>query len=145
MAINFKQIFLALAKENPEEIAKGAKEVAQEAKKQWEGLKGDIAEQWEKVKEAFSGSSTLSIVEKQCEFLKLEEVISIAKANMKAGADSVAIMKQEKDGVIEVWMTYCKEKNMLPENENTYIKIQTDCLARDVKDLFGDNNCVLLN
>lgn len=73
------------------------------------------------------------------------DIVSLVRLYKVNGSDGVAGFKQEKDGKTFVYLAYCKDRDLLPEETNCYIVIEADALDNDVKELFKESDLIILN
>ena len=79
------------------------------------------------------------------DMLTKSDMISLIRLNMVNGSNGVAAFKQPKDEKMLVYLAYCKDKELLPEDTNCYIVIEAKVLANDVNVLFKDSDLIILN
>ncbi len=87
-----------------------------------------------------SQSTSASVVET----LTLQELIKIAKKNIVEGANGFAALKTEKNKKVFVYLANCKDSELLDESINKYVIIQANTLSKEVEDLFGDTDLIIL-
>ena len=79
------------------------------------------------------------------DMLTKSDMISLIRLNMIKGSNGVAAFRQPKDDKMLVYLAYCKDKELLPEDTNCYIVIEAKFLANDVNVLFKDSDLIILN
>lgn len=77
--------------------------------------------------------------------LTKSDIVSLVRLHKVNGSDGVAAFKQEKDGKTFVYLAYCKDRDLLPEETNCYIVVEADALDNDVKELFKESDLIILN
>lgn len=77
--------------------------------------------------------------------LTKSDMVSLIRLNKVNGSDEVAAFKQQKDGKMFVYLAYCKDGDLLPEETNCYIVIEANTLHDDVKELFNESDLIILN
>lgn len=101
-----------------------------------------LAEKWVK-----AGKDVLSTpcIELQRELLTKDEFISIVKENKVVGCDSnVAYKKMNKDGSFQIVVTFLKGEEFLPADRNINIFINCEGLSKDMKELFNENDLIIM-
>lgn len=84
-------------------------------------------------------------IEEECEMLTKDDFIAIIKAHKVANCDSnVAYKKMNKDGSFQIVITYLKDGDFLPTNENVNIFINCDGLSKEMKELFDDKELIIV-
>lgn len=77
--------------------------------------------------------------------LTKSDMISLIRLNRVNGSDGVAAFKQQKDEKMFVYLAYCKDRDLLPEETNCYIVIEANALNEDVENLFKESDLIILN
>lgn len=77
--------------------------------------------------------------------LSKSDLISLIRLNRVNGSDGVAAFKQQKDEKMFVYLAYCKDRDLLPEETNCYIVIEANSLNDDVNELFNESDLIILN
>lgn len=77
--------------------------------------------------------------------LSKSDLISLIRLNRVNGSDGVAAFKQQKDEKMFVYLAYCKDRDLLPEETNCYIVIEANALNDDVYELFNESDLIILN
>lgn len=77
--------------------------------------------------------------------LSKSDLISLIRLNRVNGSDGVAAFKQQKDEKMFVYLAYCKDRELLPEETNCYIVIEANSLNDDVNELFNESDLIILN
>ena len=78
------------------------------------------------------------------DILTKEDLINIARKYMVSGCDSVAAFRQAESSEIFIHLTYCTEKELLPEENNCYVIIQAKSLDNEINDLFNESDLIIL-
>lgn len=87
-----------------------------------------------------SKSTTANVVET----LTMNELLQIARKNIVTGANGFAAFRAEKDGKHFVYLANCKNSELLDESINKYVIIQANALSKEVENLFGDTDLIIL-
>ena len=77
--------------------------------------------------------------------LTKSDMVSLIRLNRVNGSDGVAAFKQQKDEKMFVYLAYCKDRDLLPEETNCYIVIEANAIHDDVKELFKESDLIILN
>lgn len=84
-------------------------------------------------------------IEENCELLTKDDFISIIKAHKVNDCDSnVAYKKMNKDGSFQIVISYLKNGDFLPANENVNIFINCDGLSKEMKEMFNDKELIII-
>lgn len=78
------------------------------------------------------------------DILTKEKIIYEARTNIVPSATEVAAYKILTDKEYIVYLSYAKDKRLLPEEKNKYIIITANALSRDVDSLFGKSQLIIL-
>ena len=79
------------------------------------------------------------------EYIPLAKKWVIIKAHKVANCDSnVAYKKMNKDGSFQIVITYLKDGDFLPANENVNIFINCDGLSKEMKEMFDDKDLIIV-
>lgn len=99
--------------------------------KEWAGL----------VKDVF----TMKCEEIKCEFLTKDEFIKIIKDNKVENCDSnIAYKKMKDDGTFQIIIAYIKNGKILPLDENVNLIIQCEGMSRELKEMFGEKDIIII-
>lgn len=79
------------------------------------------------------------------EFLKLDRLVEIAKANIVPNSNQIAAILKKGDNSTIIYLAYCKDKELLPEKDNNYVIIEAEGINREIENLFGDNELIILD
>ena len=94
----------------------------------------------ENVKNGFGGC----IFGEQVDVLQKSDLVTFAKRYMVYGANEViAIYRKEDDGAI-VYLSYAKDRELMPEKQNHFVIVKSAELSDDVKAIFNDSEVVVL-
>lgn len=80
----------------------------------------------------------------QKEFLNMQGLIEIAQKNIVPNSNQVCAWLKKDDKTCTIFLAYANNRELLPENLNKYIAIEVEGISRDVENLFGDNELILL-
>lgn len=84
-------------------------------------------------------------IEEECEMLTKDDFVAIIKAHKAANCDSnVAYKKMNEDGSFQIVITYLKDGNFLPADENVNIFINCEGLSKEMKELFDDKELIIV-
>jgi hypothetical protein len=124
-------------------IEKGVQEVKKKLIELSIKVKDELLPQWiDLVKRLFNAKNIKS---ENVEELTMADLISIAKKNIVAGSDGVAAYRQVKDSDICIYLSYCKGRELLSEENNCYVIIKAKSLAQDVNEMFKESDLIILN
>lgn len=93
------------------------------------------------VKDLLSSKSTTAMA---VDSLTLPELLQVARKNIVAGANGFVVFRAEKDGKCFVYLANCKDRELLDETINKYVIIQADSLSKEVEELFGETDLIIL-
>lgn len=125
----------------------------EEAKKQdWEKLFDELKQLakekvQETVKEALTGGmpENVNVVCVEKEALRKEDLVQIARENIVADSNQVlAAINTTEQSAYYVYLAYARDREMIPQEQNTYVIIKAEALAKDVEALFGGNELIIL-
>jgi hypothetical protein len=77
--------------------------------------------------------------------LTKSDMVSLIRLNKVNGSNGVAAFRQSKDEKMFVYLAYCKDRDLLPEETNCYIVIEANTLQDDVKELFNESDLIIIN
>ena len=101
-----------------------------------------LAKKWVKIGE---DAILTPCIEEECDMLTKDDFVAIIKAHKVASCDSnVVYKKNNKDGSFQIVITYLKDGDFLPANENVNIFINCDRLSKEMKELFDDNDLIIV-
>ena len=79
------------------------------------------------------------------ELLTKDQLIEIIKNNMVNGSDSNIVYKtMKKDGSFHIAITYIKNGEIIQPKENVIVIIECDGISRELKELFGDQDFLIV-
>ena len=87
----------------------------------------------------------LDIFGEEEEILTLARLTETAKKYLVKGSDEVVVLKQQETEGILIYLSYAKNRELLPRGENKYIIIKAKELSDDVKELFNESDLIILN
>lgn len=91
------------------------------------------------------GSENVKVVSYKEEFLKQDRLVEIARTHIVPNSNQiVAVMKKAENSTI-IYLAYCKDKELLPECDNIYIVIEAEGINREIENLFGNEELIILN
>ena len=93
------------------------------------------------VKDLLSSKSTTALV---LDSLSMPELLQVARKNIVAGANGFVVFRAEKDNKCFIYLANCKDRELLDESINKYIIIQADSLSKEVEELFGETDLIIL-
>lgn len=73
------------------------------------------------------------------------DMVSLIRLNRVNGSNGVAAFKQPKDEKMIIYLAYCNERDLLPEDTNCFIVIEANSLNEDVANLFKESDLIILN
>ena len=77
--------------------------------------------------------------------LTKSDLVSFIRLNKVNGSNGIAAFKQLNDKIFLIYLAYCKDKELFPEETNCYIVIEAKSLADDVNELFKESDLIILN
>lgn len=108
-------------------------------------LKDDYAVILQEMIKNLSGETKGIVYGEELEKLDVKSLVAISKKYIVTGCTEVVALKEvEKDCAI-VYLTYSKDKELLPSTSNRYVIIKTKELCEDVVSLFADSELIILN
>lgn len=79
------------------------------------------------------------------DLLKKDDLVKIARENIVAGSNQVlAAINTKQKSAYYVYLAYACNREMIPQEENTYVIIKAEALAKDVENLFGGKELIIL-
>lgn len=79
------------------------------------------------------------------ELLKKEDLVKIARENIVAGSNQVlAAINTKQKSAYYVYLAYACNREMIPQEENTFVIIKAEALAKDVETLFDGKELIIL-
>lgn len=109
---------------------------------------GKIEEWTETVKEktdALEVSTKLPpIVQEQIEMLRMSDLKAVIRAHMPKNANAVATNFTKTKTANRLTLTYLKDREILPIEENKLIVVTGEFVSREVESLFNDKSVVIL-
>lgn len=124
-------------------IEKGVQDVKKKLTELSIKVKDELLPQWiDMVKRLLNAKNIKS---ENVDELTMADLISIAKKNIVAGSDGVAAYLQTKDSEVCIYLSYCKGRELLSEENNCYVIIKAKSLAQEVKDIFNESDLIILN
>lgn len=92
-------------------------------------------------KDLLSSKSTTTLV---VDLLTMPELLQVARKNIVAGANGFVAFRAEKGGKSFIYLANCKDRELLDEPINKYVVIQSASLSKEVEELFGDTDLIIL-
>lgn len=128
------------SKENLEKYADFAITLFETVKKVYDKVKETLSELDIEINKKYN------IVNFKSEMFNKEQLIKLVSENKVDGSnEACAIMEKNPDGGYKLFLAYSKDRELLPEDVNTYVVITvTGYVAQDVRDLFGDEKLIIL-
>ncbi|MCQ2225615.1 MAG: hypothetical protein MJZ14_07835 [Paludibacteraceae bacterium] len=80
----------------------------------------------------------------QIDSLDKSKLFEIAQKYIVSGASEVAAYKTETDEEYIVYLAYTHERELLPVDDNCYVIIKSNSLGKDVSNLFGKEQLIIL-
>lgn len=98
------------------------------------------------IKEFLKGfqSSNANTVYESIETISKDKLIEIAKSHIVPNATEIAAYKTETEDAFVIYLAYTKDKELLDIENNCYIIIKSNALAKDIVNLFGDDKLIIL-
>ena len=101
-----------------------------------------LAKEWVRIGK---NSILTPCVEEECELLTKDDFVAIIKAHKVVGCDSnIAYKKMKKDGSFQVVISYLKDGDFLPAENNVNIFINCDGMSKEMKEMFSDKELIII-
>lgn len=105
-------------------------------------LKEVFKDYFEKKIDDFQRNLNNKYIEKQ--FLNQQELVEIAQRNIVPGSNQICAWLTKNEKTYTIFLAYAKNKELLPEKNNKYIAIESEGISRDIENLFGENELIIL-
>lgn len=106
---------------------------------------GGIVDQIKDNAQDFIDAAKLDVSFETVDVLTVSDLVEFSKKHMVAGSNGVVAFRKPKDDSIFVFLAYVEDRELIPEDKNHYVVVETKSLADDTKELFGDLDLVILN
>lgn len=83
-------------------------------------------------------------VNEKIEFLKMDNIRSIAKAHRPVAANEVVAYFVKKPDFYLIILTYSKDRSILPNESNKMLFIEAEGISREVENLFINDKVIIL-
>lgn len=94
----------------------------------------------ENVKDCFGDH----VILEEVDVLDKDLLVSIAKKYMVENANQVAAYKKRREDDTVIYLTYCRDRESLPKDENRIVIIKAEAVNKETKEIFKDSDLVLL-
>lgn len=84
------------------------------------------------------------IVQEQIETLRMPDLTAVVRAHMPKNATAVAAYYSKTKSAYQITLTFLKEREILPEEENKLIVISSELISREIENLFADRTVIIL-
>jgi len=81
---------------------------------------------------------------KEVETLDLATLVEFAKKYVVPNSNEIVALKVKEEDSFLIYLSYSKDRNLLPVASNKYLIIKTHNLAEDVNELFKESELVIL-
>lgn len=85
-----------------------------------------------------------SIVEEIIETLRMSDLTTVVRAHMPKNANAVAAYYSKTKNAYRITLTYLKEREILPKEENKVIVITSEFISREIENLFENRSVIIL-
>lgn len=76
--------------------------------------------------------------------ITMQDILRNAKQYMVKGCNEVIALRQTEANCTIIFLSYAKDKELLPKESNNYVIIKGSTLSADVNELFQESNVVIL-
>ena len=76
--------------------------------------------------------------------LDMKTLLKIVKDNIVEGANQAVVYREKKEGKVCVYVSFAKDREVLPDEKNRHIVIEAKTLDADVEALFDESEIVFL-
>ncbi|MCR5180059.1 MAG: hypothetical protein K6C30_02425 [Bacteroidaceae bacterium] len=81
---------------------------------------------------------------KEVETLDLATLVAFAKKYIVPGCNEIVAMKMQETDATIIYLSYSKDRQLLPADQNRYLIIKAKQLAADISELFNESEIVIL-
>lgn len=120
-----------------EELAKYAKDKIEEVASEYVPLLEDFVKN-------MSGEIKGIAFGKEVDQLDMSTLVGFAKTYIVPNCNEVVAIKKESADCTYIYLSYSKDRQLLPTTNNKYLVIKTKSLSKDVVELFADSKIVIL-
>ena len=94
--------------------------------------------------ESFKAAQNATIYNHNVVVLDLATLTEFGRKYRVSSSDGVAAMKVVKNNTNIIYLTYTKNRELIPNKENCYVVIQASALTPEVINLFEDHELIIL-
>ncbi|MDE5880170.1 MAG: hypothetical protein K2H60_00435 [Muribaculaceae bacterium] len=84
------------------------------------------------------------VVVEKVEFVSLSDLRNLVQANKPEDCDGVAAVIKKGTDKTQVFLTFVKGRKVLDNCINTVIIVSAEAVSKEIKNLFGDNQVIIL-
>lgn len=84
------------------------------------------------------------IVQEKIETLKMSDLTAVVRAHKPKNATAVAAYFSKTKNAYQITLTFLKEREILPEEENKLIVISAEFISREIENLFDNRSVIIL-
>lgn len=103
-----------------------------------------LAEIIKNVFQSFTSQAHPNLICVDKQFVNQANLIEIAKKYKVPKATAVAAIFEKGEKHCYIKLAYLIDRELLPEDENKFINITSEGVARDIEVLFDNNKCIIL-
>ena len=98
----------------------------------------------EKTDELEASAKYPALVKEHIELLRMQDLKMAIRAHMPKNANAVAACFNKTKTANRITLTYLKDRDILPIEENKLIVVEAEFVSREVENLFSDNSVIIL-
>ncbi len=126
------------------EVADGLDDVKRHADNEFDRLKRESRKAMADFLSQLANMKSPTIHVEKVPVLNQEKLVEFAQKYMVQTANAVAVMRSVVDKKDIIYFTYMKDGEIIEIEKNCYVNIQSEALTRDVLELFGEENLIIL-
>lgn len=126
------------------EVADGLDDVKRHADNEFDRLKRESRNAMADFLSQLANMKSPTIHVEKVPVLNQEKLVEFAQKYMVQTANAVAVMRSVVDKKDIIYFTYMKDGEIIEIEKNCYVNIQSEALTRDVLELFGEENLIIL-
>ena len=81
---------------------------------------------------------------KEVDVLDMPTLVDFAKKYIVKSSNETVAMKVMQDDCYFIYLAYSKDRQLLPTQDNKYVIIKAQTLAKEVEELFAESELVIL-
>lgn len=118
-------------------LAEYGGKVVNEIKNEYMPLLGDMVKN-------FTGEIKGVAFGKEVDMLDLPTLVAFAKKYKVSNSNEIVAMKVKQQDGYFIYLTYSRDRQLLPITDNKYIIIKAQSLVKEVEDLFTESELIIL-